>query len=178
MVDVNAPLPVSRQILTDYETQRFKERLLEFPELIKSQRQKIRLLRDHFKDADSARAIIEADLATDINVEMDPNSGKAKYSNEKARAAELLKRKAASEDFKVADRQARHAGYALGEAEDELEALQDKYRSYRYIVRLVSAELELMAGEVTCDAGGELSKEEIDAAMATAAGAAVTAEPY
>jgi hypothetical protein len=143
-------------ILQDYETQRLKNKLLEFPGLIKAQKQKIRLLRDTFKDADAARAIIEADLATDINAETDPNSGKAKYSNEKARAAELMKRKAANEDFKVADKQARQAGYTLGEAEDELEALQDKYRSYRYVVRLVSAELELMAGDV----GGEMAGDE------------------
>ena len=141
----------SEMILEDYETRRLKDKLLEFPGLIQAQKRMIRVLRDAFKDADSARGVIEADLATDINAETDPATGKPKFSNEKARATELIRRKLANEEYMAANQQARQAAYALGEAEDEMEALQDKYRSYRYVVRLVSAELELMAG----DAGGE-----------------------
>lgn len=163
----------AKMLLKDYETQRLKDKLLEFPGLIKTQKQKIRVLRDAFKDADSVRGVIEADLATDINAEMDPASGKPKFSNEKARATELMRRKLANAEYLAADKQARQASYALGEADDELEALQDKYRSYRYVVRLVSAELELMAG----DAGGE----EVERAV-TSGGvsdvAAANGEPY
>lgn len=141
----------TQKILTIYETGNLKTKLLEFPALIQAQKKKIRVLRDTFKDADTECGIIEADLASQISAETDPNTGKPKFSNKEARDAELLKRKTRDTGYIAANQQARQARYAMNEAEDELEALQDKYRSYRYVVRLVSAELELMAG----DAGGE-----------------------
>lgn len=162
----------TEQILANYETEKLKKKLLEFPGLIQTQKKEIRVLRDAFKDADSARSIIEADLATDINAEIDKNTGKQKFSNKESREVELMRRKLASAEYQEANRLAREAGYALGEAEDEQEALQDKYRSYRYVVRMVSAELELMAG----DAGGE----EVERAVTSggAADVAATSEPY
>jgi hypothetical protein len=146
-------------MLSHYETHRIKSKLLEFPSLIQTQKQKIRVLRDAFKDADTERGIIEADLASQINAEMDPNSGKQKFSNQATRDAELMKRKVANAGYVAADKKARQARYAMNEAEDELEALQDKYRSYRYVARLVSAELEFMAG-MSGDMAAEESGEE------------------
>ncbi len=81
------------ELLAQYETQQLKNKLLEFPELIKKQKAILRDLRENLKNASQTMAILEADLATEIAAEIDPNTGKYKFSNDKARQAELVRRK-------------------------------------------------------------------------------------
>ena len=132
-------------ILADLETDLLKRRLYDFPEQIKEQKKVIRELRNMFKDAERELKMAEADLATDIAAEKDPNTDKLVYSNKEAREAELERRKAKCPNCQDAAKAAREAGYKLEEAQDELDKLQDQYKSYRYVVRLVTQELALFA---------------------------------
>jgi len=133
------------KLLAQYETDLLKSKLRTFPALIKAQKQKVREAREVFNQAEMDRVLEEANLATDIAAEIDPATGKPKFSNDKTRQAELVKRKLTSEDYKIAEQSAKKAEYRLNEAQDELDKLMDEYRSYRYIVALTTQELALLA---------------------------------
>lgn len=135
------------ELLAEYETRLLKDRLLEYPEMIKNQKSKIRRLKDAFREADRERVILEADIAGEIASETNPNTGKAAYGNAEARSVELTRRKKTDTGYQDVAKVARDAEYELGEAQDELEALQDKFKAYRYVVRLTAEELALMATE-------------------------------
>ena len=134
-------------ILSELNTDHIKRQLQEFPDRIVSKKAEARLLREDAKDADRERAMLEAVMASEISDERNVDTGKPRFSNDKAREAELMKRKGESADYQSARLVARHAQFALSGVEDELEALADKFRAMRYVARLVSAELELLAGD-------------------------------
>lgn len=138
---------VAEEFLSELNTEYIKRQLMEFPGKIVAKKAEARKLREAVSEADQGRAMLEAMLTTDIADEVDPNTGKARYSNEKARAAELMKRKVESVEYQEARKEARRAQFALSGAEDELAALVDKFKAMRYVARLVSAELELLAGD-------------------------------
>ena len=133
------------EMLAEYETRLIKDKLLEIPDTIKNQKAEVRDARENYNEAAQAAAMLEADLATDIAAEMDPSTGKPKFSNDKTRQSELMKRKAADADYRAARQTLKEAEYRLGEAQDELEALQDKYKSYRYVAKMTAAELNVWA---------------------------------
>ena len=133
-------------ILADLETDLLKRELYAFPERVKEQKAVIRELRNVFKDAELELKMAEADLVTDIAVETNPNNGKPAYSNKEAREAELERRKAKCPNCQDAAKAVREVGYNLEEAQDELEKLQDEYKSYRYVVALATQEVALYAG--------------------------------
>jgi len=135
------------ELLAQYETRLLKDKLLEFPGLIKKQKAVLRDLRENLKDASQTMAMLEADLATEIAAENDPNTSKPKFSNDKARQAELLRRKMQDPGCQEAAAELKKAEYAMSAAQDELEALQDKFKAYRYVVRLTAEELALLASE-------------------------------
>ena len=135
------------ELLAEYETRLLKDRLLEYPSMILTQKAAIRTARENYNEAAQEVAMLEADISTDIAAELDPNTGKAKFSNDKTRQAELLRRKAADPVCTEATQRLKQAERNLGEAQDALDAMQDKFKAYRYIVRLTAEELALMASE-------------------------------
>lgn len=134
--------------LEHYNTNNIKEVLIHSPETIAYQKEIIRLKKDRFKEADLPRQMLEVEMIDDIMSEINPATGKAMYSNEKARDNELAKRKAESQEYKKLTAQAREVGRELAAAEDELEMLVDKFKAYRYVAALVTAEIGLIAGSL------------------------------
>ena len=108
-------------------------------------KENVREYRDYYQEAETLRALAEADIMTDIAAETDPATGKAIYTNEKTRAAELLSRKAKNADYRDAERSARETRRDWEEAQDELDALVTKNRNYLAVAGLISAELGLLA---------------------------------
>lgn len=135
------------ELLAQYETRLLKDKLLEFPGMIRKQKADLRNARGVYNDAAQEEAMIEADLAANIAAENNPNTLKPMFSNDKARQAELMRRKMASEGYRAAAATARTAEYRMNELQDGLEALQDKFKAYRYVVRLTAEELALFASE-------------------------------
>lgn len=135
------------KILTHYETDLLKSKLRSFPSVVKEQKAKVRQLRERYNEAEQVRAMIEADLMTDISAEVNHDTGKPMFSNDKARQAELMKRKGIDDDYHCAAKDVKEAEYVLNEAQDELDKLVDEFKSYRYIVSLTTQELALMASE-------------------------------
>ena len=137
----------AEQILAAYETDHLKQKMFDYPREIFNKKKEIRQLREVFAESDQERAVLEAEMMQEITDTKDPSTGKAKYSNEKTRDGELTRRKADSSDYFNVMQVVKRAGYALSEAQDELEMLQDAFKAARYVVRLVSEEIALMGGE-------------------------------
>lgn len=136
-------------LLAELETKVLKARLLVYPEIIQAHKAGLREARETYNEAAARVAMLEAELATDIATETDPNTGKPKFSNDKTRQNELLRRRGTSPEYTEAAQEAREAERRMNELQDELEGLQDKFKSYRYITRLTAEELALLATEET-----------------------------
>lgn len=132
-------------ILADLETDLLKRRLYDFPGQIRAQKRVVREHREAYDALQQEARMLEAELATDISAETNPNNGKPAYSNKEAREAELEQRKGADIEYMEAAQKARKAGWQLEEAQDELEKIQDEYKSYRYVVGMVTKELAVYA---------------------------------
>lgn len=138
-------------ILAEYETKTLKAKLLEFPALIKQQKQKVRAASQALKDAEQAKAEAEANLVVAISSEVNPNTGKPMYSNAEARNAELTNRRKTDPAYQASLRAAREAEWAANEAQSELEQLLDQFKAYRYVADLAARELALLAAGIAED---------------------------
>ena len=156
---VTTDLSGIEQFLDQYNTRNIKEELLYFPERIWTQKEIIRKEKDSFKDADQPRQMLEIEMIDNIAIETSPVTGKAMFSNDKARENELAKRKSTSPEYRELRQQAREAARTLAAAEDELERLENKFKAYRYVAALVTAELSVIAGSLA----EEWPTEEINA---------------
>lgn len=155
----------AEQILESYGTESLIAALRnDLPRRITQLREIVRTRREEYLEAEQARQLIEADIATDIAAELDPNSGKAKYSNEKTRAAELLRRKAESQEYREAEQLAREAKMNLEAAQDELDEMVLKNRNYQVVLVAISAELNLLASYYELPLEPALSSQELAAA--------------
>lgn len=132
-------------ILADLETKTLKARLREYPALIRRQKSIVSEKRQALEDAKTVRQTMEAEMVAVIATEMNGNTGKPKFSNAEARAAELISRKRQNPACQEAEKVCREAEWALNEAQFELEKLIDEFKAYRYVVDLTARELALLA---------------------------------
>jgi hypothetical protein len=151
----NVDMKLVEAILAGYETKVLKARLLEFPALIRAQKDKAAAARQSLKEAELDKAEAEAELMVIIAAETNLSTGKPTYSNAESRTAELLKRKKNNPDYQAAAMAVRGTEYSASETQFDLEQLQDQFKAYRYIVDLTARELALMAGNVNEDQQGE-----------------------
>lgn len=136
----------AEQILENYGTASLIGALRDdLPRKITQVKEIVRNHRDTYLQAEQGRQLLEAGLMTDIAAEIDPNTGKSAYSNEKTRAAELLNRKAKDEDYQLADDEAKKAKMNYEAVQDELDELLTRNRNYLAVVNLIAAELNLLA---------------------------------
>ena len=128
-----------------------KQRLFDFPGLIREQKEKLEAARRALKEAQATVNELEAEMIALIAAEKDPNSGKAVFSNAEARAAELTRRKANDPSYRSAALAVRAAEEEVSAAQFDLERLQDEFRAYRYVVDLTARELALLAVDYHSD---------------------------
>ncbi|MGD9663417.1 MAG: hypothetical protein AB7U63_19390, partial [Porticoccaceae bacterium] len=141
-------------LLHEYETRLLKDKLLEFPGLIRRKKDELSQARRQLSEAQNARAEIEALLVSMIAAEVNPNTGKPAFSNAEARAAELINRKKQSAEYQQAEKVYRDSEVQVNSLQFDLERLQDEFRAYRYVVDLTARELALIASD---QQGGENS---------------------
>ncbi len=111
-----------------------------YPEQIKARKSLVRDLKRRFDDVDVDRVARENEIKTDI-------AGNKNFSNEKARQAELAKLILTDAEYIAAARKGQAAEQALGQARDEVEMLENKYRSCRYKAEVIAAQLRFWAGD-------------------------------
>ena len=122
-----------------------KQRLFDFPGEIRAQKEKAEVAKRALKEAQGAVVEFEAELLSAIGAEVNPNTGKAAYSNAEARAAELIRRKTDNVAYRAVNLAARAAEEEFNAAQFDLERLYDEFRAYRYVVDLTARELALLA---------------------------------
>lgn len=140
------------ELLHEYETRLLKDKLLEFPMLIRRKKDELSQARRQLQQAYNFRNEEEALLKSIIAAEMNPDTGKPVYSNAEARAAELVNRKKTSAAYQDAEKAYGDAEAQVNSLQFDLERLQDEFRAYRYVVDLTARELALMASD---NQGGE-----------------------
>jgi len=122
-----------------------KEKLFNFPGEIRAKKAELETARRILKEAQVQLQELEAEMVAAIAAEVNPNTGKALYSNAEARAAELIRRKAESKDYAAAYGAVRRAEEDVNALQFDLERLYDEFRAYRYVVDLTARELALLA---------------------------------
>lgn len=120
--------------------------LLELPEQIAVQKALVRRAKDMFQETDLPRKMLELEMIDNIAIETNPQTGKAMYSNDKLRDAELKRRKAANPEYQDYQQQAKAAERELSAAEDELARLEQRFSAYQHVSNFVAAEMMLVAG--------------------------------
>jgi archaellum component FlaC len=126
-----------------------KLELEQYPDQIRNQKSKVRDLKQTFADVDTDRASRELEIMAEITDTLDLATGKAKFSNDKARQSELAKRCRADQDYIVSANLSKEAEREVNQAQDELDRLENKYRSCRYRSEVVAAELRFWSGKET-----------------------------
>jgi hypothetical protein len=139
------------EILEQLNTEQLKTKVTGYPMLIFEQKKVARAARETCKDAEQERAAQEAILIADISAEPNPTTGKPMFSNAEARQAELLKRKRFTQDYLDAEFAAKRVEMELNQAQDKLDMLFDEYKSACFVAELVTAEVNLWAGELDRD---------------------------
>lgn len=129
------------------------ESLLELPETIAVQKGIVRKFRDTFQEADLPRKMMELEMIDDIASEKSPETGKALYSNDKLRDAELKRRKVNNPEYQDYQRQARESERELAAAEDELVRLEQRFMAYGKVSEFVAAEMNFVAGLLRVPSG-------------------------
>lgn len=122
-----------------------KQKLLDFPGLIRAKKAELEAARKIMKDAQTAVQEIEAEIVAAIAAEINPNTGKPAYSNAESRAAELVRRKANDPRYLEASRELQRAEETVNAVQFDLERLYDEFKAYRYVVDLTARELALLA---------------------------------
>jgi transcription initiation factor IIF auxiliary subunit len=135
----------ARVILDDLRTDQFKQKLLTLPGQIEAQKTKIRQLREVFTEKEQARALREAEIMDEINIAINPNTGKPLYSNEKAREAAKLRKMSTDPEYQQLTQLVKEAEMAVNAAQDELERLYDEFKATQFITQLIGYEVALFA---------------------------------
>lgn len=100
---------VLRWVDRQFNTEDITESLLELPDIISVQKALVRRARDMFQETDMPRKMMELEMIDDIAMEKSPETGKALYSNDKLRDAELKRRKVNNPEYQDYQCQARES---------------------------------------------------------------------
>jgi len=143
------------ELLAEYETRLLKDKLMEFPALLRRKKEELAGARRYLVDVQVARNEEEALIKTIIAAETNPDTGKPAFTNAEARAAELVNRKKSSSEYQLAEKVCSDAEARVNSLQFDLERLQDEFRAYRYVVDLTARELALMASDHLNGVGSE-----------------------
>lgn len=127
---------------------------------INSKRQTLRSVRQSLADAELALKEAEAGLLADIMAETIPGSDKPRFSNDKARQAELMARKKTDPDYLAAANQHKAVREQVEALEDEIYSLEADLKTTEMqfwaecrVLESLTAEMNILAAVV--GAGGK-----------------------
>ena len=146
----------AQALLKEYGAEGLRNMLVNFPHDILYQKGVVRVKREKHEDARLEHDLREAELLSEITCATMPESGKPMFSNETARKAELMKRQQVDAEYRQKFQAMRTAENELGEEQDKLECMADKFKAMRYVVGLMTQELALLASEEYENEGAHL----------------------
>lgn len=121
--------------------------LSSLPEEIRKQQEAVRAARKAVEEAQSEVALAEATLTALIGAETDDRTGKAKFSNDTARRAELAKRKTADPTYLEAAQRLANAQEAADSAQFDLDLLLNRFSAIRHVAGIASQRLRILGGD-------------------------------
>jgi len=134
-VDVSAVRrQITLQIKNELGIDQLLDRMLAYPADLRRAQEAAAAARRAVEEARGELQLQESILVAEIAAEIDPKTGKAAFSNETARRAELEKRKSASADYQAAAKKLAGAEEALQAAQLTVEQLEREFSAIRHAV--------------------------------------------
>lgn len=129
---------IRRQVVLDILEERgideLVAKMLAYPAEIRRHQEAAAVARRAVEEARGELQLQESILMAEIVSATDPKTGKALFSNDAARRAELEKRKSTSADYQAAAKKLADAEEALRAAELEVEQLKHEFSAVRHAV--------------------------------------------
>lgn len=139
------PRQQSPEIAALFNVEQILQRLRELPGEIRKQQQALAEAKDCLQEAEEELKLAEGMLVTLIASEKDPRNGKARYSNQAARDAELAKRKASDPDYQTALKAYKQAQQAVDSAKFDLDAKYNEFSAIKAAAEVSGSYMRLMA---------------------------------
>lgn len=121
--------------------------LEELPGLIRQQQEAVRAARQAVEEAKTNVENAEAILTALISDEKDYRTGKARFSNDTARKAELTKRKTTDPTYLEAAKGLAMAEEAASSAQFDLDLLLNRFAAVRSVAGLTTQRLRILGGD-------------------------------
>lgn len=135
LVDVNSVRrQITMQLRNELGIDAMLEKMLAYPEQLRQHQEAAAAARRAVEEARGELQLQESILMAEIVSATDPKTGKALFSNDAARRAELEKRKSTSADYQAAAKKLADAEEALRSAELEVEQLKNEFSAIRHAV--------------------------------------------
>lgn len=131
------------RLLSEYETNIYKDRLSSLPVAIRKQKDELADAKRSLAEAQNAKTEVEAMLTALIAAEVNPETGKPRFTNAQMRSAELVHRQKESTEYQAAKKECDRAEAFASSMQFNLEQLWDEFRACRYTVALITQELAL-----------------------------------
>lgn len=122
------------EILEERGIDELVAKMLAYPAEIRRHQEAAAVARRAVEEARGELQLQESILMAEIVSATDPKTGKALFSNDAARRAELEKRKSTSADYQAAAKKLADAEEALRSAELEVEQLKHEFSAVRHAV--------------------------------------------
>ncbi len=140
------PIALALQMEQQFQVDELITRLMSYPKQIEQQQEAVKEAKQVVKEAEGELQLAESLLMAEIQIATDPRTGKAMFSNDTARKAELAKRQAGNEGYQSALQRLRDAESALGTAQFELDKLLNEFSALKVVGDMTAGRLRLMAG--------------------------------
>lgn len=125
---------ITMQIRQELGIDQLLDKMLAFPAELRRHQEAAAAARRAVEEARGELQLQESILVAEITSATDPKTGKALFSNDAARRAELEKRKSTSADYQAAAKKLADAEEALRSAELEVEQLKNEFSAIRHAV--------------------------------------------
>lgn len=132
-----------KELEKQLDVEGFSKNIMALPEKIRAQKEICKQTRTAFEEAKSYLVSAEAMLAAEIAAETN-EAGKAKYSNDNTRRAELEIRKKHDFDYQQSWGPYKAALDEMDAEQFNLEQLQDELKAYQVVGGVLAARLSLM----------------------------------
>ena len=140
-----AELKATEQIIKEMNIDGVIDNLLSLPANICSQEKVLAMFKRKLDDAkselDLAKQVIVAVVISETN-----EDGKPRYTNEKAREAEIAKRMNVGSEYQKVLKKVREAEEEVNSEQFEMNCLLNEFSAYRAVAKILAGKLQLMAG--------------------------------
>jgi hypothetical protein len=134
-----------RELIQEMGIDSMINRILDYPQKIREQQEKITALSQGMKAAKSNLMAAEGVLTAAISTEIDMDKNKPRFSNKETRDAELNQRKLTNQDYLAALKQFNDAEESHNSALFDLKMLEDGFKAHNTVGDMMASKMSLLA---------------------------------